>query len=206
MRSVEDKILARIKRKGKGWIMTNGDFRDLAKNATIDWSLYRLKDKNIIRPLLRGIYYYPRYSELLQEEMAPDMELVARAIARKFQWRIQISGNTALNYLGLSTQIPMSLIYFSDGPHREYEIWGRIMRFKHIKLKETGFSDARSEIIVQALRELGKDRITPEIINKIRDFIPEIDRNKILKDTQYISDWIHDTIKLICSKEIVDNG
>lgn len=201
MISIEDKILARIKWKGRGWAMTNGDFGDLAKTATIDWSLYSLKDKKVIRPLLRGIYDYPRYSDLLQEEIAPDMELVAQAIARKFQWRIQISGSAALNYLGLSTQIPMRIIYFSDGPNRKYEIWGRSMEFKHISLKESGFSDSQSEIIIQALRELGEDRITPEVINKIRNFIPESDQNKILKDTRFITDWIHDTIKLICSEK-----
>jgi len=201
MISIEDKILARIKWKGRGWAMTNGDFGDLAKTATIDWSLYRLKDKKVIRPLLRGIYDYPRYSNLLQEEIAPDMELVAQAIARKFQWRIQISGSAALNYLGLSTQIPMRIIYFSDGPNRKYEICGRSMEFKHISLKESGFSDARSEIIIQALRELGENQITPEVINKIRNFIPESNQNKILKDTRFITDWIHDTIKLICSEK-----
>ena len=201
MLSVEDKILARIKSHGRGWAMTNGDFGDLAKTATIDWSLYRLKDKKIIRPLLRGIYDYPRFSELLKEEMAPDMEMVARAIARKFQWNILISGNAALNYLGLSTQVPMRLTYFSDGPTRQYEISSRTIEFKHISLKEARFANIKSEIIVQALRELGAEYITAEIINKIRNFIPASERNKILKDTQFTTDWIHDKIKLICSGE-----
>ena len=181
--------------------MTNSDFGDLAKTATIDWSLYRLKDKKIIRPLLRGIYDYPRFSELLKEEMAPEMEMVARAIARKFQWNILISGNAALNYLGLSTQVPMRLTYFSDGPTRQYEIGSRTIEFKHISLKEARFANSKSEIIVQALRELGAEYITAEIINKIRNFIPASERNKILKDTQFTTDWIHDKIKLICSGE-----
>ena len=181
--------------------MTNSDFGDIAKTATIDWSLYRLKDKKLIRPLMRGIYDYPRFSEILQEELAPDMEMVARAIARKFRWNILISGNTALNYLGLSTQIPMRLIYFSDGPSRQYEVAGRILEFKHISFKEARFTNTKSEIVVQALRELGMARITTDVINKMRDFIPASDRNKVLKDTQFTTDWIHDKIKLICAEE-----
>lgn len=201
MVSIEDKILKRIKSHGRGWAMTNSDFGDIAKTATIDWSLYRLKDKKLIRPLMRGIYDYPRFSEILQEELAPDMEMVARAIARKFRWNILISGNTALNYLGLSTQIPMRLIYFSDGPSRQYEVAGRILEFKHISFKEARFTNTKSEIVVQALRELGMARITTEVINKMRDFIPASDRNKVLKDTQFTTDWIHDKIKLICAEE-----
>ena len=201
MVSIEDKILKRIKSHGRGWAMTNSDFGDIAKTATIDWSLYRLKDKKLIRPLMRGIYDYPRFSEILQEELAPDMEMVARAIARKFRWNILISGNTALNYLGLSTQIPMRLIYFSDGPSRQYEVAGRILEFKHISFKEARFTNTKSVIVVQALRELGMARITTEVINKMRDFIPASDRNKVLKDTQFTTDWIHDKIKLICAEE-----
>ena len=72
MISIEDKIHARIIRHGRGWAMTNRDFIDLANASTVDWILYKLKAKDIIRPILRGIYDYPKYSELLQEKMAPD--------------------------------------------------------------------------------------------------------------------------------------
>ena len=67
MVSVEDKIYARIVRKGRGWVMVNRDFLDLAKSATVDWSLFKLKEKGVIRPVLRGVYDYPIYSTLLQE-------------------------------------------------------------------------------------------------------------------------------------------
>lgn len=181
--------------------MTNSDFSDLGLTSSIATSLYRLKEKKLIRPILKGIYDFPKFSELLQEEMAPDVEMVSRAIARKFQWHIQISGNAALNYLGLSTQIPMKIIYFSDGPNRQYEIFGRVIAFKHVSLKETKFSHAKSEIIVQALKELGEDRITDEIIEVIKIYVSQSEREKILKDTRFVTDWIHDKIKLICMPE-----
>ena len=95
----------------------------------------------------------------------------------------------------------MRLIYFSDGPSRQYEVAGRILEFKHISFKEARFTNTKSEIVVQALRELGMARITTEVINKMRDFIPASDRNKVLKDTQFTTDWIHDKIKLICAEE-----
>lgn len=206
MKSIEDKILARIIRKGRSWAMTNRDFIDLAPVATVDWTLYRLKDKKVIRSIIRGIYDYPAFSNLLQEEMAPDLESVARAIARKNQWNIQISGSAALNYLGLTTQIPMRLIYFSDGTNRKYDIFGRIIEFKHIARKETKFKLPQSEIIVQALRELGEAQISSDVIEKIRAFVPRSERQKILKDTMFAPGWIHDKIKLICAEEDITNG
>ena len=198
MKSIEDKIFARIIRHGRGSVMTNRDFWDIANPASVDWCLYRLKDKKIIRPIIRGIYDYPKFSELLQEELAPDLGAVAQAIARKNQWHIQISGSAALNLLGLSTQIPVKTVYYSDGPTRNFMIGDRKLQFKHILLRETKIGSPRSEMIVQALSELGEDNITPEIIDKLKRQITPKEREKLLSETQFIRDWIRKKIISIC--------
>ena len=46
------------------------------------------------------------------------MQQVANAIARKFNWRIQPTGDTALTYLGLSNQVNGNYTYLSDGPNK----------------------------------------------------------------------------------------
>jgi integrase len=71
---------------------------------------------------IRGIYDYPRFSKLLDQSLSPDIDQVARALARKFRWCIQPTGATALNFLGLSTQVPARAVYLSDGPDRVYQI------------------------------------------------------------------------------------
>jgi hypothetical protein len=206
MISIEDKIHARIIRRGRGWAMTNRDFIDLANASTVDWSLYKLKAKDIIRPILRGIYDYPKYSELLQEKMAPDLNSVAQAIARKNQWHIQISGSAALNFLGLSTQIPMSTIFYSDGPNRVFFIEERKLQFKHKALKEAKIASAMSEIIVQALSELGEEHISEETIKIIRTKISDDERKKLWNETQYIRSWIRSAIERICQEGDATNG
>lgn len=65
---------------------------------------------------MRGVYYYPRYSELIQEYETPSPNKVTEAIARKFNWTIAPCGDTALNMLGLATQVPAKWSYISDGP------------------------------------------------------------------------------------------
>lgn len=206
MISIEDKIYARIKRHKRGWAMTNRDFIDLATAATVDWSLYKLKEKDIIRPILRGIYDYPKYSELLQERMAPDLNSVAQAIARKNQWHIQISGSAALNFLGLSTQIPMSTIFYSDGPNRTFLIEDRKLQFKHKILKESKIASPMSEIVVQALSELDDSHISEETIKIIRAKITADERKKLWDETQYVRSWIRSAIELICQEGDEVNG
>ena len=201
MKSIEDRILARIIRYGRGSVITNRDFWDIANPASVDWCLYRLKGEKIIRPIIRGIYDYPKFSELLQEELAPELGAVAQTIARKNQWHIQISGSAALNLLGLSTQIPMKTVYYSDGPTRSFLIGDRKLQFKHILLRETKIGSPKSEMIVQALSELGEEHITPEIIKALKRQLTEKEGNKLLAETQFVRDWIRKKIILICKEQ-----
>lgn len=144
------------------------------------------------------MYDYPKYSELLGQELSPDFDQVARAFARKFNWRIQPSGDAALNLLGISTQVPGKYIYLSDGPNRSYAIGNYKLEFKKTVLKEVGFKHRESGIIVQALKAIGKDQITPELLNKFRKEIDAEMCPKILKDTKTVTGWVYDCIKEIC--------
>ena len=131
--SLEMKILQLLRRWGRGCVFSNSDFFSYGPSASVGRCLHSLKVKGIIRPLLRGLYDYPKFSTLLQEALAPDLHQVAMALARKHKWHIQPSGNAALNYWGLSTQVPTRILYFSDGPSRKFSIEGRMLEFKPAK-------------------------------------------------------------------------
>jgi hypothetical protein len=118
---ISSKILARIYGKGRGYVFTPKDFLDLANHATVRQSLTRFVDAGITRRLLRGVYDYPAFSEFLKAPASPDPDAIARAIARTHGWTLQPAGETALNILGLSTQVPAQWQYFSDGPSKKYE-------------------------------------------------------------------------------------
>jgi len=120
--------------------------------------LARLCEAGKIRKVMRGVYDYPRYSKLLEENMAPDLFQVAQALARKFGWRIQPGGTVAQNLIGLSTQVPSQYVFKSDEPARTYEIGNIKLEFKHVALKEADFRRHETGIIVQALKSMGKNR------------------------------------------------
>ena len=122
MQTIENKIVSRIYGRGRGWVFGANDFSAEFERSTVDWVFYNLVASGTIRRVYRGIYDYPKYSELLEQELSPDFDQVAQAFARKFNWRIQPSGDAALNLLGLSTQVPGRLVYLSDGPNRQYHV------------------------------------------------------------------------------------
>ena len=142
------------------------------------------------------------FSKLLNQPLSPDIDQVATALARKFRWRIQPSGATALNYLGLSTQVPARAVYLSDGPDRDYQIGNTVLVFEHTALKESGVKLKESGLIVQALKSLGQEQITPEIIAKLRTWLPESLRAKVLTDTKTATGWVYSAIQQITQGEL----
>jgi len=197
---------SRVKRKiygmGRGWAFSVIEFSAFGSRSAIDVTLHRLLKKGTIRRVTRGIYDYPRYSERLKTELSPDMDQVARAIARKFGWRIQASGSAALNLLGLSTQVPSRFLYLSDGPNRTYQIGRQTLAFKQSPLKESSLKLRESGLIVQALRSLGHERITPNVISTIREWLDLEKRSLVLKDSRTVTGWVYDAIRRICNQEL----
>lgn len=195
---IENKILSRIYGRGRGWAFSKVDFVAEFSEGSINQALSSLVKTRKIRRVLRGIYDYPRYSKFLEKDISPDFDQVAHALARKFKWRIQPTGNAALNQLGLSTQVPGSWVYLSDGPDRVYAIEKDTLEFKNATTKNIGFHTRESGLVVQALTALGKNNINPQIISDIRSQIPSGKRAKILKETRSATAWVYDAIKEIC--------
>ena len=198
MYSLYDNAFYFISGHGRGWAFSSSDLLKKFSRQQTDNILSDLAKEGKIRRVCRGIYDYPKYSEFLRQDLSPDIDQVARAFARKFNWRIEVYGDTALNMLGLSTQVVAKYVYLSDGPNRSYDILGTTLEFKKSSLKNIGFKYKESSMIVQALKTLGKDRITEDVIETIRKRIESKMYTKILNDTQTSTVWIYETIKQIC--------
>ncbi len=200
MQSIDNKLFNIIKGTGKGYVFSGADFIDKFAGDNIDKALSTLAKENKIRRIMRGIYDFPKYSDFLDQYLSPEIDKVAHALARKFKWRIEPSGDTALYLLGLTTQVPARYVYFSDGPKREYDMLGNQLEFKKIALKNIGFKYAESALLVQAIKSLGKDNISAEIIVKLKQKIDSKLYPKIIKDTKTVTDWVYSIIKQVCQE------
>ena len=196
-KSLRSKILSRIQGQGGGWVFSSHDFIHEFQRYEIDQTLSSLSKKGVIRRIMRGIYEDPRYSEILKRQVAPDMSQVASALARKFRWTLQPEGNTALNALGLSTQIPAKYCYFSSGPNRHYMIDGQTLEFKKKSSRETGMRHPESMLVVHALKALGENYVTPDLIAKLKARYNPAQWNKIKSDTTTATGWVYEIIRNI---------
>ncbi len=198
---IENKIISRIYGRGRGWAFTKTDFVAEFGESNIHQALSSLTKAGKIRRVCRGVYDYPRYSELLNCQMSPDLDQVAHALARKFNWRIQPSGDTALNLLGLSTQVPGRWVYLSDGPGRVYDVGSHDLVFKKSALKDVGFKYRESGLVVQALKALGREHVDKKVVQGIRKQLESKGCERILRDTRSVTGWVYETIKRICRED-----
>ncbi|MBT5106865.1 MAG: hypothetical protein HOM20_11840 [Porticoccaceae bacterium] len=197
MISVEKQIVNRIYGNGRGWSFSKIDFVDIGSSSAVEQGLSRLAKKDTIRRVIPGVYEYPRYSKLLNQNLSPDVDAVAHAIARKNGWNIEISGNAALNLLGLSTQVPGKYVYLSDCRSKTYEIGKQELIFKKSRLKDMGVKMDETAILVQALRALNRKTLTDKERTKVRKYFGEKVGKKILKDARYTTTWVYEEIKRI---------
>lgn len=171
------------------------DFEDITNYENIRKVLSRIKDEKQIRLLLPGIYYKPSYSKILQEYSSPNIDKVARAIARKNNWTITPCGDTALNQLGLSTQVPAKWKYISSGPNKEYIINHTAMSFVHRSNKETLGMSPKTSLIIQAIKAIGKENINQIIIENISNKLTSSEKQNLLEESKSTVNWIRQIIR-----------
>lgn len=196
-------IRERVLTADEGSIFVASDFADIADTNTVRSALYRLVQDGVLRRIFNGVFEKPKYSQLLDEYVAADPDAVAKALARSYHWTIAPCGNTALNLLGLSTQVTAVWSYISDGPYKTYEWNSTKLEFKHRTNKEiTGLSYMTS-LVIQALKTLGKSNVTPEVIQTLSKKLTDADKQACLKEATESTDWVYDTIRQICGGEKV---
>lgn len=191
-------IEKRIHASAYGTMFITADFRDIASCGAANRALQRLAEEGTIRRVLRGIYEYPRYSELLQEYVAPSPDAAAHALARSFGWTIVPCGDIALNSLGLSTQVPAVQLYVSDGPYKTYPFGSGTLQFKHTASRELKRVSYKTALTIQALKTLGEERCSDAMLARIARNLTKQEKQTLLAEAQYTTAWIYDAIKKIC--------
>jgi hypothetical protein len=190
---VEDKVRSRIKGFGKGRILFADDFADLGLADAVNKALQRLKEKGLLIRLSQGVYLYPMAHPLLGL-LHPSVEEVAHAIAKRDRARVMPTGVQALHKLGLSTQVPLNVVYLTDGAARSLQIGRRTIKFKKATPKNLALKGEISGLAVQALREIGKGGMTLELKQKIQEQLRQEKPEHVRHDARLAPAWIREIL------------
>ena len=191
------KILSRIESAESEGVFVASDFTDIADINTVWQTLSRMEKAQKIIRIFRGVYYKASYSEILGEHESPSPHHVAMALARKHNWTIAPSGATALNRLGLSTQVSSKWLYVSDGPYKQFSFDAVKLIFRHRSNKELSGMSEMTILVIQALRALGKNSVDNATVQNLRKLLSDEEKKKLLNEAQQTTAWIYSAIKKI---------
>lgn len=187
--SIEDQIFKKIKDNKRGKIFFPASFSKLGGEAAIHQALKRLAEKGILLRIAHGIYLYPKTDPELGT-LYPPIDEIAKAIAKRDKARIVPTGVQALNLLGLSTQVPMKVVYLTDGAQRNVSIGKQSIKFKKTSPRNLAAKGEISGLVIQALREIGKDNASADQLRIIHEFLQKEDPANVRNDAGLAPAWI----------------
>jgi hypothetical protein len=188
--SIEAQILARIHGWGRGVVFVPGDFLDLGSREAVDLALHRFTRRGTIRRLARGVYDFPKEHPVLGL-LIPSAEAVARALAGRDRTRLQPAGAYAANALGLSEQVPAKAVFLTDGPSRTIQVGPTTIQLRRTTPRNMEAAGRLSGLLIQALRELGEEHVTPARLEHLKRTIPADKRRELVKDLRLAPAWMH---------------
>lgn len=190
MKLTEKQIIARIRAHGRGFVFSTKLFSALTDDsASVRTALSRLVQKQSIRRLAHGLYDLPIVHPSLGAIM-PAMENVIEAIKKSDAIEVQVTGAYAANLLGLSTQIPMRIELYTSGPKRKIHFGKQEILLKPTTPRNMIGAGTKAGLIFHALKQIGKDNITIEMIEQIKSQIEEKDIKHIKKQIHFAPVWI----------------
>ncbi len=189
LKSIEKQILNKIRKARGGSLFFIKDFTTKANNDAVRKALERLVKSGKLQRSAAGIYFRPAKDPIIGT-LTPEIGTIAKAIARRDHARIVPTGTYALNQLGLSTQVPLNVVYLTDGAARKIKIGNRTITFKKTAPKNLAAIGEIDRLVVQALRTIGKDKVASEEIEKLQQLLKKEKLSCLQHDIKTAPEWI----------------
>lgn len=194
MKSIDNKIVSKIFGHGRGYVFTPSAFSSLGDPRVIGTVLTRLCRKGTIRRLARGLYDYPRKHDQLGV-LSPSIEDIAAALKGRDATRLQPSGAYAANLLGLSDQVPMKVVFLTDGASKHIVLGKQEIILKRTTPRNMATAGRVSGLVIQALRYLGRRHLDDTVLAVLKNRLNDDDKELLIKDLQYAPAWIADIMR-----------
>lgn len=192
--TIEYQILSKIKKAKRGSVFFIENFSAKNNTEAVRKSLERLVKSSELQRVATGIYVRPEKDPILGY-ISPSIESIIHAIAKRDKARIVPTGIYALNRLGLTTQVPMNISYLTDGSARKVKIGKRTIIFKRTSPKNLATQGEISTLVIQALRSIGKDKVSAEEIEKITQLLSKENNTHLQHDLRLAPEWIKQILK-----------
>lgn len=173
---------------------TSTQFRGLGRQAAVDQALSRLVKQGQIVRIARGVFVQPKKNRYVGQVM-PEPAKVAQAIASAHGETIQVQGAEAARLLGLTTQMPVQTIFYTNGPGRKMKIGNLPLVFKHAPPRKLVLAGEPSGLALAALWYLGEAQVNPGVLESIRKKLSPDAFQQLRAEARSMPAWMADTLR-----------
>lgn len=183
----------RIEAMPEDSVLFRSDFPEY-HSEFVGGTLVELTKEGVLVKLAQGIYAKPRMSRF--GAVLPSVEKIVQAIATRDNAKVIPFGMTALNVLGLSTQVPMNYTYLTTGSERTVNLTNQQVVLKRGVPKNFCYITRLISLLVQALKALKQENIGQGEMQIIRALIAkEPDKEALTKDVDMMPAWMKRMVK-----------
>lgn len=187
--SIDSIVLRRIRRMKPGTIFTPRDLADAGPRTAVAQALSRHLRAGSIQQPARGLYRVPASHPVLGDLHATP-EQIANALAGRHRLKLQPSGAYAANLLGLSDQVPLRMVYLTDGTPRQVRVGRQQIVLRRTTPGNMATAGRISGLVIQALRHLGQRQVDQAVVQTLQKRLGPKDRVQLLKDVPLAPAWI----------------
>lgn len=191
--SVSHLIELKINRFKPGVVFLPSDFKELGTSSAIRKVLSRVVKSGLAERMGQGIYVIPKNDKVFGKVL-PSIEELAEALAKKEHVKIKPSGQYALNKVGLSTQVPMRLVFLTTGNSKRIQIGKSTILFKSTTAKKLSMKGEITSLLFLGLEELDLQKISSTQMGRIQVLVnqesPEILKFNLRLTSSKVSDFV----------------
>jgi hypothetical protein len=192
--SIEEQILRKIKKARRGSLFFPESFTNFGSAKAVWKALERLVNSGELYRVAKGIYVRPVKDKLIGTVL-PGIEDVAEAIRKRDKARIVPTGSYALYKLGLTTQVPLNVVYYTDSTARKIKIGKQTITFKRASARNLSAIGDISKLAIQALRSIGKNKASDKELSEIRELLKQEQSYHLRHDLKIAPEWIRELLK-----------
>jgi hypothetical protein len=170
MNPLSRQILTHATVSGEGEPVTAKGLLHLGNRAAVDQALTRLARRGQLMRIARGLYVLPVSTRF--GTRAPSAAKVVQALGRAFGEVVVQHGAAIANGLGLTTQVPLRLIYLTSGTSRNLSLGKQKVELRHAlpwQLVEPG---TYAGDVLRALGWMGRARAASAVTQLARTLGP----------------------------------
>jgi hypothetical protein len=192
MQELAKAIAAELAKMLEGTPVTAAAFLHLADRATVSRTLCALTKSGEVFRVSRGVYVATIISRFGRQ--GPGVHLFIEQLAKQSGDAIAPFGATCANALGLTTQVPMHVVYWTSGRTRSYKMGKLVIQLQHVPGWQLVLWNEPEGELVRALAWAGPTEVS-KILRQLTAKVPVAAIRALQNRASAFPVWIQDALQ-----------